>query len=121
MNLYEASSSAPKENTQAQRSSGLKNLSEASITTKPKAGPQKRKLLSSFPLPNLNITPEDNETRARPQVRKKVQKRNKGKNVLKYGMSDEDEDELKVKKLQDLVFSTNNKSATDSTQSSPPI
>lgn len=40
--------------------------------------------------------------------------------MLKYGLSDEDEEELKFKSLQDLVFD-NNKSATGSTQSSPPI
>ena len=78
---------------------------------------QKRKLLSSFSLPDLNITPGENDLKGKSQARKrkKFQKRSKGKNVLKDGLSDEDEEELKFKRLQDLVFVNNNKSATGST------
>lgn len=36
--------------------------------------------------------------------RKKVRTKDKGKKLLKFGLSDEDKEELKIRKLVDLIF-----------------
>lgn len=123
MNIYEASTSTKKASKTTTNLTFSEYSKSPPLLTKPHSDPPKRKLAPSFTNSDLNIIPRDNASKAYNQVRKrkKVQKKDKGKSLLKYGLNDEDEEDIKTKKLEDLIFPISKKSATDSTQSSPPI
>lgn len=123
MNIYEASTSTKKASKTTTNLTFSEYSKSPPLLTKPHSDPPKRKFAPSFTNSDLNIIPRDNGSKAYNQVRKrkKFQKKDKGKSLLKYGLNDEDEEDIKTKKLEDLIFPISKKSATDSTQSSPPI